>query len=233
MRIELPPFDTRNAAPTRLPTVGFRVAIGLTTTVDLQEATALGPAFAELSRSRLPASENPSDLLDGVIRQTEDVAIRTALQSVATTLSNEIRIRNEREAAAVRSSIQMGTLLIRSLRDYDNRLRVVADILKDLERTAGPRPEQRRQIDDMRQNLTGLQAARDYTVNLYVDTLLQLADYPADVVVAQLPVVKAEYGKQGQSPRLLEWSDMFVGHADGYRRTRKLDRDTWVAAIVR
>jgi len=233
LRLELPPYDEATALPTRLPTTGFRITLAVPAVTELSEATQLGSAFADLSRSRLPASENPSDLLDAMIRQAEDPARQAALKAVAAGLAGEIRQRNEKEAGAIRSNIRMGTLLIRSLRDYDNRLKVVTDVIGDLEKVAKSDAAQRAQVEELRETLTGLKGAYDFTVSLYLDTLVQASQYDADRIEAEMAPVLDQYRKPGQSPKLPEWAQLFTRQTLEYQKSRTLDREAWLAAILR
>ena len=93
MRDEIPPFDAATGEPTRLPTMGFRLALSAPAAGSLPEVEQARGAFAGLSGERTRAADDPRTAVALLREGTADEALRGALDRLSARLTSDERAR--------------------------------------------------------------------------------------------------------------------------------------------
>ena len=100
-RTELPLFDPVGRKETRLPQVGFRVAIGATAFSDLAQADALQREWNGL-RTSSAAADDPLQVLERLLKESTNPEQRRQLRDAIAQIGQDSRLRNELEARAIK-----------------------------------------------------------------------------------------------------------------------------------
>lgn len=115
LRLEIPPYDASTGEPTRLPNIGFRLAIAAPATTSLPRAEALARAFDAESRARDAAAEAPRGLIDILRRDAADPRLRDGLDRLEASLRTAERARTEEERARLAAQLEAAAVIGRSV----------------------------------------------------------------------------------------------------------------------
>jgi predicted nucleic acid-binding protein len=115
LRLEIPPHDASTGEPTRLPSIGFRLAIAAPATTSLPRAEAIARAFEAESRARDAAAEAPRGLIDILRRDAADPRLRDGLDRLEASLRTAERARAEEERARLAAQLEAAAVIGRSV----------------------------------------------------------------------------------------------------------------------
>lgn len=192
-RDELPPYDARNGAPTRLPQVGFRVALAVQATTSLPRTERLRAAFATEAGQREDAARaaaaDPRAALELLRRASADPAQQAALARIEAQLAIDARARADREREVVRAQIESLAALAFAAHEVPYRARLAQRLLDDPEVARQLPPaelaERRKAIAEMRRDAGAI-------VDSYIETVRRVAEgAPRALVAEQTGIVRA------------------------------------------
>ena len=110
MRTEIPPYDAVKKAPTRLNTVGFRVALSTVAGGGLQDVATLRRAFAALQHGNAGATD-PRFRAEQLKQLTPDQTLRRSLDGLIAQLSADERARDDAARQTLRAELNAATAL--------------------------------------------------------------------------------------------------------------------------
>jgi hypothetical protein len=228
MRLEYAPFDPGSGEALKLPTLGFRVALGAVATGSLQRATELRQAFDELSRARAAPGAEPVETVQRLAREAADPATQEALGRVAAALTSERRARLDQQKQTVKVQIEAASLLYRSVREQDGRIKVIRDIIKSTPET----PANAARLKEYREALANNERVLDITLASFGRLIADLVPIEDPVIDEALTVLKNENENRG-SPLFSRFDQRTVEEARKLRRSPNIAKDALLADLVR
>ena len=193
-RDELPPYDARTGQPTRLPQVGFRVALAVQATTSLPQTERLRAAFAaEAGRDRdaaQAAATDPRAALELLRRASSDAAQQAAIGRIEAQLATDARARADQQREVVRAQIDSLAMLAFGAREVAYRATLAQRLLDNPEvRQQLPAAEiatRQEAIAELRRNAAAI-------VDSYIATIRRVAEgAPRTMVAEQTGIVRAE-----------------------------------------
>jgi hypothetical protein len=228
-RLEYPPFDATTGEPLKLPTLGFRVALAATATGSLQRTDELKKAFDELSRARAPApGADPVETVQRIARDSADPLTQQALAGVADALQSERRARLDQQKATIRVQIEAASLLLRSVREQDGRLKVLRDIVKSTADT----PANAARLKEYRETVATNERVLAVTVDSLARLIADLAPTPDSLLDEQLTVLRNENENRG-APLFSRSDARVIAELRKLRSNPNIPRDALLADLVR
>lgn len=232
-RTEYPPF-TPEGEVLSLPTLGFRVALGLPIIANVGTSGALRAAWEkELAQQDVAAGADPRQLAEQLEAQIVDPAQKKAVATLRTTVEDERSRRVQADERAARSAIGAGAVLIRAWRnDYRGFLRV-DDLVKRQEaelksgRLPAGSPERRdaeAKLAEAREIHEIWTRSLDTAFAALSSLLLQQAEMPKPLLDAQLAVWRTE-NSQDTFKTLREFAGWFVEEVDRTRPGRAVNAE--------
>ncbi|MBW6397093.1 formylglycine-generating enzyme family protein [Roseomonas sp. HJA6] len=143
LRIEIPPYDTADGQPTRLPTVGFRVVLAATVSTSLRRVEALNRAFEAESRATGTEAENARRQI-AALREGADPRLRQGLDRLEAGMMAAERQRLEQERAGIRAQLEGAAVLARAAGQSQRRMDGIQPLLSGAD-VVQSSPEMRRQ----------------------------------------------------------------------------------------
>ncbi len=128
LRIEVPPYDATDGQPTRLASVGFRVALAAHVTTSLRRAEALNRAFEAESRATGTEAENARRQI-ATLREGADARLRQGLDRLEAGLMAAERARLEQERAGIRAQLEGAAVLARAAGQSQRRMDGIEPLL--------------------------------------------------------------------------------------------------------
>ncbi|WP_244459581.1 formylglycine-generating enzyme family protein [Roseomonas fluvialis] len=128
LRIEVPPYDATDGQPTRLASVGFRVALAAHVTTSLRRAEALNRAFEAESRASGTEAENARRQI-AALREGADPRLRQGLDRLEAGLMAAERARLEQERAGLRAQLEGAAVLARAAGQSQRRMDGIEPLL--------------------------------------------------------------------------------------------------------
>ncbi len=224
MRDEIPPFDAATGEPTRLPTMGFRLALSATAVGDLPEVERARAAFATVSGARQQVEDDPRATLAAIREQTTDEGLRQALDRLSARLASDQRERADAANVALLSQLEAGVLLAQNVWDFTNRARIQTEIGRDLTKP----DDQRFAKEAAARNL----AQADASMDGYMRLVRQIATGPARLSIAtQLGILRQEVSARSQST-MLPFLPLLQQHAATLVEGRSMQREAAKAQII-
>ena len=112
LREEVPPFNPATGAATRLPFIGFRVAIGAVAGGDLAHVQRIKAAFASLMQGGAKtARPSPAAVAAALAAGTADRALRAKLDRLSARLATERRAEVDADTAALHAQLDAASAL--------------------------------------------------------------------------------------------------------------------------
>ncbi len=218
MRDEIVPFDAATGEPTRLPTMGFRLALSAPAVGDLPEVERARTDFAEVSGARQQAADDPRVTIAALREQTADEGLRQGLDQLSARLSSDQRERTDAANVALLAQLEAGVLLAQNVWDFTNRARIQTEIGRDLTQPG----DQRFAKEAAARNL----AQADASMDGYMRLVRQIATGPARLAVAaQLGILRQEVAARSQNT-MLPFLPLLQQHAATLVEGRPVQRDT-------
>jgi formylglycine-generating enzyme required for sulfatase activity len=227
LRVEYAPFDAATGQPLKLPTLGLRVALGAAATGSLQHTAELHKAFEELSRSRAPGAD-PVETVKRIAREAPDPLTQESLGQVAEALQAERRARLDQQKQTVKVQLEAASLLLRSVREQDQRLRVLRDIVKSTPDV----PANAARLREYRDTLATNERVLDVTLDSFARLVADLVPTPDAVLDEQLTVLRNENENRG-TPLFSRSDAKAVAELRKLRANPNIPRDTLLADLVR
>lgn len=128
LRIEVPPYDATDGQPTRLASVGFRVALAAHVTTSLRRGEALNRAFEAESRASGTEAENARRQI-AALREGADARLRQGLDRLEAGLMAAERARLEQERAGIRAQLEGAAVLARAAGQSQRRMDGIEPLL--------------------------------------------------------------------------------------------------------
>ena len=232
-RTEYPPF-TPEGEPLALPTLGFRVALGVTIIANVGTSGALRAAWEqELAQQEQEAGADPRALADALEKQIVDPAQKKAVATLRTTVEDERSRRVQADERAARSAIGAGAVLIRAFRNenrqYEEYGKLIATIEKIIEdaRKANDtklREESERRLAQSKETQALFTRIRETTWASLTSLLLQQADLPPALLESQLRVWRAD-NTQAEFELLRSFAGLFVAEVNHTRTGRTVNTE--------
>ncbi len=230
-RTEFTPFEQSIHGESKLPTFGFRIALGETALNRTEQAAAIQKEWDEARRTETSvAGKNPLQILEGLQKQASTPAEKAQLQAVVEQLNTEVRKRNELQARAVKSLLN-GALTIR------NNLQWTAlylDQLQEIIKIGSQQKDVRADLAKQAKNRFDLQKRNfDGYASAYADLIQQLGsgDFTRDEVKAEAQVLKADFVQRGRGEEQAK-VDATVADVEAYRSGRVRDTAKILRSLV-
>jgi formylglycine-generating enzyme required for sulfatase activity len=222
-RTEFPLFDPASRKETRLPQVGFRVALGATAFSDLAQADALQREWNDLRSSSSAAAINPLQVLERLLKESTNPEQRRQLRDAIAQIGQDSRLRRELEARAIKSlwahAVTVRWNVLSSAAQLDAWKKVADE--PDSSVTAATRKSV------ARERMASEQARFDGFLSTYLDLVIQLATGFEDRDVAgPAALLRRELELLGDRTQL-EQLDETVKIVTAYQRNSRM-RDTKV-----
>ena len=232
-RTEYPPFTPEGEAHS-LPTLGFRMALGLPIIANVGTSGTLRAAWEkELAQQEVAAGADPRQLADALEKQIVDPAQKKAVATLRTTVEDERSRRAQADERAARSAIGAGAVLIRAWRnEYSVHGRTLAFVqAQEADLAAARQARDQKRVQEGEQRLAEARAtseqwqrARDTTWASLTSLLLQQAELPPALMEAQLRVWRAD-NAQPEFERLREFAGLFVAEVSQTRTGRAVNAE--------
>ncbi len=223
-RTELPLFDPVGRKETRLPQVGFRVALGATAFSDLAQADALQREWNTLrSSSSAAAGVNPLQVLERLLKEVTNPEQRQQLRDAIAQIGQDSRLRSELEARAIRGlwahAVTVRWNVIASAAQLDSWKKVADE--PDTSVTSATRKSV------ARERMTSEQARFDGFLSTYLDLVIQLATgFENRDIASPAALLRRELELLGDRTQV-EQLDETVKIVTAYQRNARM-RDTKV-----
>ena len=194
-RVELPPFDTSTGQPTRLPRVGFRVALAVVATTSLPQAERLKAAFtAEASSQQQDAqsaADDPQRAIALLRARTSDPALQAALQRVEAQMATDRRERADQQREITRSQIENMAALVWS--SQQSSLRAV--LIEQQLNTPGLRASfKKEELERFEMRIADFRQMAVTVLDAYLVTLRRMAENaPRNVATEQFVQVRRQF----------------------------------------
>ena len=224
MRDEIPPFDATTGEPTRLPTMGFRLALSAPSAGTLPEVEQARAAFAALSGERTRTADDPRAAIALLREGTADEALRGALDRLSARLTSDERARADLAATALAAQLEAGVVLAQSVWSFNNLATIQRGFLDGM-----TDPASRQTVEaGMQRNLTQSEAAMDS----YARLLRQIATGPArGGIGAQSTILRQEFVQRSQKT-MLPFLPIVQRQAAALADTSRFDRSEAMTAIT-
>lgn len=208
LRIEVPPYDATDGQPTRLASVGFRVALAAHVTTSLRRAEALNRAFEAESRASGTEAENARRQI-AAMREGADPRLRQGLDRLEAGLMAAERARGEQERAGLRAQLEGAAVLARAAGQSQRRMDGIEPLLAGAD-VVQSSPEMRA---NWARALEQLRIERELSLDGYARIVADLGR-SADraTLTAEAGVVARETEARGV-PELRPYLDIAARHA--------------------
>lgn len=213
MRREYSYFESPSNKALRTQTSGLRLVISAPAEVDGKRIEAIRKDWSEVTAQRNAGVTDPLSIVRELAKSSSDHAIVSSLETVEMAIVQDQRIRNELEERALRQSLFVGGIMVRTLRENDQRLRqlkIALDTvtgLGDAEMSTGIQS----QMEEAKSRLR-------LTSQIYVQTLFQVADrLREDRLNEQVNLLSRELGGSSQGD-LVPFVQTFARESAGYSR---------------
>jgi formylglycine-generating enzyme required for sulfatase activity len=208
LRIEVPPFDATDGQPTRLASVGFRVALAAHVTTSLRRAEALNRAFEAESRASGTEAENARRQI-AALREGADPRLRQGLDRLEAGLMAAERARLEQERAGIRAQLEGAAVLARSAGLSQRRMDGIEPLLAGAD-VVQASPEMRRQWATA---LEQLRVERELALDGYARIVADLGRSADRATLATEAGVVARETEARGVPELRPFLDVAARHA--------------------
>ncbi|MGX9964289.1 formylglycine-generating enzyme family protein [Roseomonas sp. F4] len=215
-RVERAPFRP-DGTPTSLPSLGFRMAIGLPVVVDNSAIARLRSNWEEeVGQAGPEPGADPRRMVQQLEQAAVDPAERQRLAALRAAVEGERAARVQSEERGARSAIGAGAALIRVMRTYHH---TGSELRAEL-RNAGNRPN-----PVLRETIASMDSVRDSVFTILASLVLQQVDTPQALVEAQLQVWRQEATTQPGFDRLRDFATMFAAEVEAARTGRSVPRE--------
>jgi hypothetical protein len=229
LRIEMPPYNPTDGQPTRLASVGFRVALAAHVTTSLNRAEALNRAFEAESRASGTEAENARRQI-AAMRAGADAPMRQNLDRLEAGLMAAERQRLEQERAGIRAQLEGAAVLARAVGQSQRRMDGIAPLLSGAD-VVQSSPEMRQQWATA---LEQLRVERELSLDGYARMVADLGRTADRATLATEAGVVAREAEARNVPDLRPYLDVGARHAadsrDGGLPPRERLREEVLAA---
>ncbi len=232
-RTEYPPF-TPEGEVLALPTLGFRVALGVPIIANVGTSGTLRAAWEkELAQQEQQAGADPRALADALEKQIVDPAQKKAVATLRTTVEDERSRRVQADERAARSAIGAGAVLIRAFRnenrqyeEYGKLIATIEKIIEDAKKANDTklREESERRLAQSKETQALFTRIRETTWASLTSLLLQQADLPPALLESQLRVWRAD-NTQSEFELLRTFAGLFVAEVNHTRTGRTVNAE--------
>lgn len=220
LRIEMPPYDATDGQPTRLASVGFRVALAAHVTTSLRRAEALNRAFEAESRASGTEAENARRQI-AAMREGADPRLRQGLDRLEAGLMAAERQRLETERAGIRAQLEGAAVLARAAGQSQRRMDGIQPLLSGAD-VVQSSPEMRRQWATA---LEQLRVERELALDGYARIVADLGRSADRATLTTEAGVVAREAEARNVPELRPYLDIAARHAADSRDRGLPSRD--------
>ncbi|MEO3471720.1 SUMF1/EgtB/PvdO family nonheme iron enzyme [Roseomonas sp. CAU 1739] len=208
LRIEMPPYDPTDGQPTRLASVGFRVALAAHVTTSLRRAEALNRAFEAESRASGTEAENARRQI-AAMREGAEPRLRQGLDRLEAGLMAAERQRLEQERAGIRAQLEGAAVLARAAGQSQRRMDGIQPLLSGAD-VVQSSPEMRRQWATA---LEQLRVERELALDGYARIVADLGRSADRATLTTEAGVVAREAEARNVPELRPYLDIAARHA--------------------
>jgi hypothetical protein len=208
LRIEMPPYDPTDGQPTRLASVGFRVALAAHVTTSLGRAEALNRAFEAESRASGTEAENARRQI-AALREGAEPRLRQGLDRLEAGLMAAERVRLEQERAGIRAQLEGAAVLARAAGQSQRRMDGIQPLLSGAD-VVQSSPEMRRQWATA---LEQLRVERELSLDGYARIVADLGRTAERATLTTEAGVVAREAEARNVPELRPYLDIAARHA--------------------
>ena len=224
MRAELPPFDPRTSAPTRLSTVGFRLVLSAPSVGSLQETEGAKASFNEEVGREEAVPDDPPQLIAELRSALTTEALRRDLDRISAKLAAESRSRSDQEHAAMVAQLEAASVMANFVWSLEAR----AKSLERLKETLNG-PTELAQLDRTINQVRGQEST---SIEGYLRLVRRIALGPAGVdVAAQSQLLRQELTSRGQQ-QLFDLLTLTTKHALLVRSGQAIPRQQAIDEIT-
>jgi formylglycine-generating enzyme required for sulfatase activity len=220
LRIEMPPYNAADGQPTRLASVGFRVALAAHVTTSLRRAEALNRAFEAESRASGTEAENARRQI-AAMRAGADAPMRQNLDRLEAGLMAAERQRLEQERAGIRAQLEGAAVLARAVGQSQRRMDGIQPLLSGAD-VVQSSPEMRHQWATA---LEQLRIERELSLDGYARMVADLGRTADRATLATEAGVVAREAEARNVPDLRPYLDVAARHAADSRDAGLPPRD--------
>lgn len=216
-------FNTRTRMPSRVDTIGFRLAIGGLVLPTRERLNKIAKQWAELPSGRISPSDDrlgPVGNLRKLKERFTDPELREQLQILERELENLLSTRNEHRDRAIITAIRLGSSLGQRVWDDHRRIESINGVIPKYESDSVQLPGILRKQREIESRLLD-------NLSYYFDTVKKITeDYSKQEIDSQLELLYSEVEAQN-------WGDIsslvvtMVEHMDAYRIRGQADLDEW------
>lgn len=225
-RTEFAPFTAEGEARV-LPTLGFRVALGMPIIANIGTSGALRTAWEkELAQQETDTAADPRQLAEQLEQQVVDPAQKRAVAAIRASVEDQRTRRIDADQRAARSAIGAAAVLIRA---WSNETRIADGLQQSITKSeadlaaatrannAGAKKDLEEILSGRRRALASWGSSRDTTWASLTSLLLQQSELPQALLDSQLKIWLAE-NAQPEFATLREAAPLFVAEV-GHTRT--------------
>ena len=228
-RTEFAPYTAEGEARV-LPTLGFRVALGMPIIANIGTSGALLTAWEkELAQQETDAAADPRQLAEKLEQQIVDPAQKRAVATLRASVEDQRSRRVQADERAARSAIGAAAVLVRAWNNEHDIAEVGLDIVGKAEvqlaaANAAARQAAETQLEGARKRVAPWVAARASTWASLTSLLLQQTELPPALLESQLKVWQAE-NAQPEFETLRRAAALFVAEVNQTRAGRTVNAD--------
>ncbi len=228
-RTEYAPYTAEGEARV-LPTLGFRVALGMPIIANIGTSGALRTAWEkELAQQETDSAADPRQLAEKLEQQVVDPAQKRAVATLRASVEEQRSRRVQADERAARSAIGAAAVLVRAWNNEHDVAEVGLEIVAKAEAqlaaaNATTRQAADAQLDSARKRVAPWVAARATTWASLTSLLLQQTELPPALLDSQLKVWQAE-NAQPEFATLRRAASLFVAEVNQTRAGRTVNAE--------
>ena len=210
-RDELRPFDPETGQASRLPRVGFRVAISVVAVTGQAQERQLRDAFRAEARARQSDADGDTrTALEALKRNTQDPVLLAALGRVEAQVLSDERARRDRRSEEARALLETLATLAVGLVETNIRLEFSRLMLSQPAFRAGLQTEA--DLRRAERNLRDTELARRAMLSLYAGSVTRFArELDAEAAAEQVALVRRGFEEQ-RLERFVDTIDLIGRH---------------------
>jgi hypothetical protein len=234
-RQEVPFYDGKDLW--RSKTTGFRVVVSVPVITSPERLRRIQEAWAELGseppeqEDGVPASglseqplDDPLQELSAIAAAAVDLNMKKRLGHLRSVVRANIEVRNAQRDRAAREALRLGGVLCQKLRDDGHAVESLRRVYDHCSANSGADNVRCRRYRD---KLDTERSILDYNVNIYADSVIEVAEnYSEPVLVQQLDLLTASLEARAFQA-LVPFTRAHLRQLLGYARNWRVSRQDW------
>lgn len=234
-RSEVSPFTDQGER--RSKTTGFRLAVSAPVLTDQQDISDARTAWAKLGEivtgtitpnaDDMPLDDPVAELQALALRSGDDPAIKSRLENLQQKVKSGLLSMQDQQGRAGRTLLRLGGWLGQQLHIDVNFTEAVRAGFESRKAELGEGED-----NPYKARLDAALKALTSNMNFYATLVAQVADDYDDALLTKQQSVLNEEFIAGQVPRLVEYTDVFLGHVRQYDRDKEARITEWQADLT-